>query len=208
LGMLDVILNLIAQVSLAIAVMYFFSRTRFFREIVNREFTGANRALLIVVLGLVSIYCTYSEVTLDSGAVVSLRDLGPIAAGLLGGPLTGLGTGLVGGIYRLYEGGFAAVPDAVSTVLIGFAAGVVYKLLKEKTATIPGAMIFAVAAECFLMLLTLLMARPFSEAVNTVKSDAVPMIVANALSAGLLMAVVRNLVRDNHGEVAEFRAKY
>jgi two-component system, LytTR family, sensor histidine kinase LytS len=105
-------------------------------------------------------------------------------------------------------GGFLAAPAAISTVAVGFAAGIVYKLVRDRMVTIPVTALFAALAECFLMALTLLMARPFSNALEAVKLDVISMIVSNGIGAGIIAAVVRNLVRENHGEVVEYRTKY
>jgi phosphoserine phosphatase RsbU/P len=201
---LEVIFRLIADLCLIIVVTYLLSRTRFFKEIVNQDFTPANRIVFLVVFGLLSIYGTYSEVNLNSGAFINLRDLGPLAAGLLGGPLVGLGAGLIGGIHRLWEGNFAAVPSAISTVVIGLAAGIIYNVLRGRLLKPWGAAVLAALGEAFLLGLTLLLAKPFDQALASVRLESLPMILANAIGAGLLIALVRHFVAQRQKEPSAF----
>jgi sigma-B regulation protein RsbU (phosphoserine phosphatase) len=203
-NVLDLVLRLLADLCLIIVVSYLLSRTRFFREIVNQDFNAANRIIFMLVYGLLSVYGTYSEVHLASGAFVNLRDLGPILAGLLGGPLVGLGAGLIGGIHRLWEGSFAAVPSAISTVVIGLAAGVVYNALRGNSPKPLAAVLLALAGQVFLLCLTLLLAKPFDQAVASVKLEAWPMILANGLGAGFLTLLVRQFVRQRQREPSAF----
>ncbi len=201
---LQTVLSLLADLCLIMVVTYVLSRTRFFKEIINRDFTPANRILFIVVFGVLSIYGTFREVHLDSGAFINLRDLGPMVAGILGGPLVGLGAGLIGGIHRLWQGSFAAVPSALTTVFVGLAAGVIYNLLRGNLLRPLGAAALALMGQVLLLCLTLLLARPFDQALASVKQEALPLIVSNALGAALLTALVRQFVRQRQKEPSAF----
>lgn len=58
-----------------------------------------------------------------SGAIANIRDLGPMLAGLVGGPVIGLGAGAIGGIHRYFLSGFTAIPCALATVIAGLGGG-------------------------------------------------------------------------------------
>jgi sigma-B regulation protein RsbU (phosphoserine phosphatase) len=195
-SIIDVILELLARFCLIIVVVYLASRMRFFREVIDRDFNTANRILMILVFGLLSMYGIYSAVTLDSGAVVTLRDIAPIVAGLIGGPLIGLGAGLIGGIYTLAVEGFGAGPFAIATVVIGLAAGVTYNVLRGRLMRVPGAIIFGVVAECFSLAMLIAIHRPFAEAADVARSSALALVLANSLGVGILMAVMRYLAAE------------
>jgi phosphoserine phosphatase RsbU/P len=200
----DIIIRLLADLCLIIVATFLLSRTRFFKEIIHEDFTPANRIVFMLVFGLLSIYGNYSEVHLSSGAFLNLRDLGPILAGLLGGPLVGLGAGLIGGIDRLWMGGFAAVPSAISTVIIGLGAGIIYNALRGRPLTPLGTMLYAAIGQAFLLALTLLLAKPFDQALASVKLESWPAIVANAIGAGLLVAIVRVFVTQRQKEPSAY----
>lgn len=78
-----------------------FMRSRFFNEIYEEHPKWTTRILLMVFFGILSIFGTISGLSVF-GAVVNIRDLGPMAAGLVCGPYVGIGAGIIGGIFRFY----------------------------------------------------------------------------------------------------------
>lgn len=117
-------------------------------------------------------------------------------AGLLGGPIVGLGAGLIGGIHRLFLGGFTCIPCALATVMAGLAGGIIYKWRKGEFVGIPGAILFAFLMESFHMGLVLLIARPFSQALEVVRLVSLPMILANTIGMAIFALIVSNLIKE------------
>jgi len=68
--------------------------------------------------GIFGIYGNISGFDLG-GAVISVRDIGPMLAGFGGGPLGGLFAGLIAGVHRLSMGGITAKACVVATCCIG-----------------------------------------------------------------------------------------
>ncbi|GAA3331753.1 hypothetical protein GCM10020331_089570 [Ectobacillus funiculus] len=64
-----------------------------------------------------------------ANAIANTRVMGVGIGGLLGGPLVGLGAGLVAGGIVIFLGGFTAFACAVSSILAGLAAGWVGKTI-------------------------------------------------------------------------------
>jgi len=60
--------------------------------------------LISPIFGSLVVYGTLRGIEL-SGAIANVRDLAPLVAGLLGGPITGTLVGLIGGIHRYILGG-------------------------------------------------------------------------------------------------------
>jgi sigma-B regulation protein RsbU (phosphoserine phosphatase) len=133
---------------------------------------------------------------LPSGAIANIRDLGPMIAGLVGGPIVGLGAGLIGGIHRYFLGGLTCIPCALSTVIAGLAGGAINKWRKGEFVGIPGAILFAFLMECFHMGLALLIARPFAEALQVVKLVSLPMILANTIGMAIFALILSNLIKE------------
>src|SRR4030042_752566 len=96
----DLLLDLVQKICVVILVTYLVTRSRFFTETLDGRFNFKNRLFLILVFGVFSIFGTYGGIELPSGAIANVRDLGPMMAGLIGGPVVGLGAGLIGGIHR------------------------------------------------------------------------------------------------------------
>jgi sigma-B regulation protein RsbU (phosphoserine phosphatase) len=190
----NILIDLVKTTCVIIAFAYVLTRTGFFTDVVDKKINFKNQLILILLFGALSVFGTYGGLTLPSGAIANIRDLGPMVAGLVGGPWVGLGAGLIGGVQRYFMGGFVCVPCAVATVVAGLLGGAIYKLRKGEFVLIWQAVLFAVVMELLHMGLTILIARPYQEALQVVKEVALPMIGANALGMGIFVFIIRNLI--------------
>ena len=192
----DLLLDLVEKICVVLVFVYLVTRTKYFSQVLDRQFDIKNRIILILAFGAFAIFGTYSGIKLPSGAIANIRDLGPMFAGLIGGPIIGLGAGLIGGIHRYFLGGFTAIPCSLATVIAGIACGIIYKCRKGEFISIYGAALFAVLMESVHMGLMLLIARPFSEALETVKLISLPMILANTAGIAISAFIVSNLINE------------
>ncbi|WP_292615026.1 SpoIIE family protein phosphatase [Methanobacterium sp. BAmetb5] len=149
----------------------------------------------MLIFGGISIYGSYSGVDIF-GAVANVRDLGPMVAGLIGGPIVGLGAGLIGGLHRLTMGGFTCIPCSLSTILAGVLAGIIYLANKKHFVGIGGAVLFSVLMESFHMILALILASPFSQALGVVEDLFIPMILANAMGMFIFALMISNRIKE------------
>ncbi len=186
---------LIEKTCVIVVLAYVVTRLNFFTEILDKKFTLKNQALMIIVFGLISIFGTYTGIDIF-GAQANVRDLGPMVAGLVGGPIVGVGAALIGSIHRLTLGGFTAVPCALSTLLAGLFAGLIYKFNNGKFIGVLGAVTFAILMESLHLLLALLMATPYSHALEVVEVLSGPIIFANALGMLVFAIMISNLIRE------------
>jgi len=193
------LLVLVEKACVIVVIAYVISRLEVFSEVLEGKFTLKNQAILILIFGAISIFGTYSGVDVF-GAMANVRDLGPMVAGLIGGPIMGLGAGLIGGLYRLSLGGFTAVPCAISTILSGLLAGLVFIINKRRFVGIFWAVLFAVLMESLHMLITLAIARPYSQALAVVEELTAPMIIANAIGVFIFAFIISNLLREKKTE--------
>ncbi|MGC9516165.1 MAG: PP2C family protein-serine/threonine phosphatase [Methanomicrobiales archaeon] len=189
------LLVLVEKTCVIVVIAYVISRLSYFSQVLEGKFTIKNQAILIIIFGAISIFGTYSGVNIF-GATANVRDLGPMVAGLIGGPVMGLGAGLIGGLYRLSLGGFTAVPCAISTILSGLLAGLVFIINKRRFVGIYWAVLFAILMESLHMLINLAIARPYSQALAVVNEISVPMIFANALGMFIFAFIISNLLQE------------
>ncbi len=190
----DILIDLIGTACVVIVFAYVVTRTRFFTAILDKQFSFKNQLILILLFGALSIFGTYGGIELPSGAIANIRDLSPMIAGLVGGPVVGLGVGLIGGIDRYFLGGLTCLPCSLSTVIAGLVGGVVYKLRKGEFVLVWQAALLAAVMESFHMGLVLLIVRPYAEALAVVEKVSLPMIGANALGIALFALIIRNLI--------------
>ena len=192
---IEMLVVLIEMICVVVVVAYVVTRTKFFREALKGEVTWKGGMLMVLLFGLLSIFGTFSGLEI-LGAMVNVRDLGPMIAGLIGGPFVGIGAGLIGGLHRLSMGGISAVPCSIATVLAGLFGGMIYLSAHRRFIGVKGAVMFAVLMEGFHMLLNLILVQPFSTAWDIVSSVSIPIIMANAIGMWAFSFIVTNHLRE------------
>lgn len=139
--------------------------------------------------GVFGIYGNISGFDLK-GAVISVRDIGPMLAGFTGGPLGGLIAGLIAGIHRLTMGGITAQACVVATCCIGLICGAVSKKWHKYIAKPYFALLLSALMEVFHLSIVLLMVKPFETAVDIVKQIAVPFIAVNTIGFVMMISII------------------
>jgi sigma-B regulation protein RsbU (phosphoserine phosphatase) len=173
-------LRLVANMCVIVGVAYLVTRTRYLQQVVQHQFTLLNRAVFILVFGTLAIFATYAGIPVP-GAIANVRDLGPMIAGLLGGPVIGLGVGVIGSVHRYFLGGLTGLPCSLAAILAGLFGGLIFLRREGKFIGVPGVVVFAALMESLHMGLILLLAEPYADAIAVVKTISVPMVLANAL---------------------------
>lgn len=189
------LITLLQMMCVIIVVAYLLTRSRIFPQILDGHPAVRVQILMIVLFGALSIYGTVAGIEFN-GAIINIRDLGPMLAGLLGGPVVGVGAGLIGAVHRLSLGGFTMYSCSLATVLAGLFGGLIWLARKRKFAGLTIAVIFAVAMEAFHMLLTLAICSPFEKALAVVETVSIPMIAANAAGMFVFAFIVENLQNE------------
>ncbi len=198
-SLIDLFISLINSMAVIIVVAYVITRSHFYTEILEKKLTPVNQLLLVMIFGVFSIYGTLSGIKVFD-AYANIRDLGPAIAGLIGGPWVGLGAGLIGAAHRFLQGGFTELACSTATIVAGLMAGLVYKWKRGEFIGVSGAVIFAIVVELVHMGLTLLLSRPFDQAVVVVKTVIGPMVVANAMGMGVFAFIISNLMKERATE--------
>ena len=133
--MFDLIIPVAWELFQIIAVItlcsYFIIRTDVFNRLIQENGSIKDKILIILFFGVISIYGTMSNIVLD-GSPANVRDLGPVIAGLCFGPWIGLGSAIIGAIFRYSFGGITAVPCTLTTLLAGTLAGIVWIINKKR----------------------------------------------------------------------------
>jgi len=193
---LNTLIALLELMAVIAVVAYLVSRANWFYDVCGRKITLRNGLLMVSIFGAMSVLGNYSGVEI-LGAIANVRDLGPMIAGLLGGPITGLAAGLIGGAYRYYMGGFTALPCSLATVLSGLFGGIVW-VWKKKLVGFVWATVFVFFVETFHIGLVLAIARPFSEAVAVVQVVYLPMTIGNCVGMAVFAFIVDNVINERN----------
>ncbi len=202
---LAVVLELFAQTEVFIFVFIeIATKLHPIKRVMYKRSKLKDYIVFITLFGLYSIFGTYIGTVGTSGAISNIRDLAPMIAGLVGGPVVGVAVGLIGGIHRLFLGGVTSIPCALATILAGLIAGLIFKYKKDKVLGIIPAILFAFAIELMHTGLVLIMVQPFAVALDIVLVTVPKMLVAVTLGMGVSIIVIHsNLEKDDKSITSE-----
>ena len=193
----SLLFQMIARMSMAATLGFILSQIRLFRKVRYRNVHWSDQLKLIVVFGLIGIGGTYVGIPV-SDALANSRAVGVMAAGLVGGPLVGVGTGLLAGGHRFLLGGFTAFSCALSSLMEGLLAGWVKKRFPNQPVTWEIALITGVIGETAQMLIILWTAKPYAQAVELVENIAVPMTLTNSIGLAVFMLIIKTIIEDQN----------
>jgi two-component system, LytTR family, sensor kinase len=203
---------LVEAMSFCLLVAYAYSKSPAFRPLRPDALRWRDRLFLFGFFAALSITGTYLGLPVR-GAIANTRAIGPVLAGILGGPLLGGAVGLAGGLHRLALGGFTAFACGLSTTVEGLVGGLVHLYVVRRSGperVFDPKVVFATtfAAEALQMAIILLVARPYQDAVALVQVIALPMMTANSAGAAFFMSILRDRMKmvDRVGAASGARA--
>ena len=172
-----------------------FMRSRFFNEIYEDHPKWTTRILLMAFFGILSIFGTISGLSVF-GAVVNIRDLGPMAAGLVCGPYVGIGAGIIGGVFRFYQGGPYMWTGLSAPILSGILGGIMYLANKRQFVPTWVAVVLIGLSETLISCYTLILVTKPSEFFTVVTTVAIPMIVFNVIGMFIFATIVHSILQE------------
>lgn len=196
------LLSLINSVAVIVVIAYFLTRSQIFVRVLEKNMTWKDQLFMVLIFGIFSIYGTLSGFPV-LGGIASIRDLGPTVAGLLAGPLVGLGAGIIGGIHRYLQGGFTALGCAIAPIMAGLLGGAAYLLKRKRFLGIGRAVLLMICIELLHMAIVIAITQPRDEAITLVKSVIPPMVAANAIGIAIYGYIMMNLLKERSLEKAK-----
>ncbi|MGM9925773.1 MAG: LytS/YhcK type 5TM receptor domain-containing protein [Bacillus sp. (in: firmicutes)] len=210
--MVELLPLMLERVGLLVILAFLLSRLKSFRQTIHNEHGKKEKAILITIFGIFGVISNYTGIQIEKGlinaqvwqvnvelegALANTRVMGVVIGGLLGGPVVGAGVGLLAGVHRLTLGGFTAVACGVSTMIAGIAAGFLGRKFDIKNSlSFKKAVAVGIVMEAFQMAFILMVAKPFSSALNLVEIIAVPMIVMNGFGTFMFMLIIKTMVSE------------
>jgi sigma-B regulation protein RsbU (phosphoserine phosphatase) len=201
-SVIPTLLSLINSVAVIIVVAYFITRSPLFNRVLEKSMTWKDQFLMVLIFGIFSIYGTLGGFPI-LGGIASIRDLGPAVAGLLAGPLVGLGAGIIGGVHRYLQGGFTALACGIAPIMAGLAGGALYLLRRNRFLGIGRAVLFMICVELLHMAIVIAISQPREQAITLVESTVFPIVAANAIGIGIYGYIMINLLKERSLEKAK-----
>ncbi|MBS4179564.1 sensor histidine kinase [Lederbergia citrea] len=211
--MFNLVPLMLEKVGIIVIVAFLFSQMKSFRKIIQNKHNTKEKVMLIFLFGAFGIISNYTGVEIaqntiaktgwlseiqPENALANTRVMGIVIGGLLGGPMVGVGAGLIAGVHRYMLGGFTAFSCGISTIIAGIVAGYLGRRRKQngKKITATFAVLIGMIMEALQMLIILLTAKPYEQAWNLVQLIGFPMIFVNGFGTLLFMFIIQSIMRD------------
>lgn len=179
--------NMIVKMSL-VTIIYVLISMSIWIAIDGKKMTNSMRFFIGLIFGICSIFSTHFGIDY-SHMLLNVRDLGPLIAGLYFDPISGLISGVIGGVERYIAGTyfqvgyFTRVACSISTILAGIFAYVLNtKIYKGEKPSPTSAFFIGAVMEVFHMYVVLITHRDdMTMAFYVVDACSIPMIVFSAI---------------------------
>jgi two-component system LytT family sensor kinase len=193
---MEILFRLTQAMAVFVVIAYLYCKSPLFKSLTADTIRARDRVYLYCAFSVLSILGTYLGIPVHD-AIANTRAIGPVLAGIIGGPVLGTAVGFTGGIHRYFLGGFTALSCGLSTTLEGTVGGVVHLYLARRNRLEDCfdprvAFVTAFGAEILQMAVILLVSRPYADALTLVKIIALPMILSSAAGAALFMSIIRD----------------
>jgi two-component system LytT family sensor kinase len=193
---MKLLFSLIQTMSVFLVVAYLYCKSPGFKPLTTDVLSVRHKIYLYFFFSIISMMGTYLGLPVHD-ALANTRAIGPVLAGIIGGPILGTAVGFTGGLHRYFFGGFTALACGASTTAEGFIGGLAHIYLVRTNRSgytfDPRVVLVTTAfAETIQMLIILLLARPYPDALALVKIIALPMIATSSVGAALFMSIIRD----------------
>ncbi len=196
--LLQMFSSLVDKAGLIIILAFAMSKMKPFRELVSKKnISIGDKIMLSLIFAIFGIIGTYRGIPIK-GALANSRVIGVFVGGLLGGPFVGILSGIIAGLHRwsIDIGGFTSIACAVSTLAEGIMSGLLSTKLYKSEHRWLFALTMGAVAEAMQMIIILLLAKPFSEALNLVEIIGFPMIIANSIGISIFIVITDSVFKD------------
>lgn len=209
--MIQLLPLMLERVGILVIFAFLLSRVQMFRALFEKDFEWKEKFFLICIFGMFGIISNYTGVEILMGnitthtwqteleinsALANTRIMGVAIGGLVGGPLVGLGVGLIAGIHRFTLGGFTAIACGLSTIFAGVATGIIGRKNNIQHHFTRKAIIIGISMEIVQMIFILVFAKPLENAFELVQIIAIPMIIINALGMLIFLFIIQNILQE------------
>jgi len=190
--------------SLFLAIIMMLNKTRFFNSaLAEKNLTTQHKLLIISIFSVIGILGTYWGIRTTYG-IINTRAVGVIVGGLLGGPVAGTVIGIIVGVHRMLSPITASsFESGMITILQGICAGLLSGWFKQQKKMWPYAYAIGFLFEAIHMVLLLVFAKPFTQALALVKAIAPSMLLTNPIAVALFTSVIEDNYRRQERSKAE-----
>ena len=202
---------LIERMLVIVVVLFIITKTDLFRKLIGGKATAVDKLWAVGLFGALSIYGVFRGIAVGD-LIFNFSAVGPIVAGLLGGPIVGGLAGLIGCVYRFAQGGSTAIGCSLAILIAGLIAGFAIHFWKGKVTVFKAAILTIVIELIHLLIIVPVCGLAFGtqtmpEVISTITSTLLPVTMVNTLGVALFAYFVKEYQVFAEGERKLFRRK-
>lgn len=211
--MFSLFILLLERVGLIIIVAYLLMNVPYFKKMMSERSNLSSQIQLLIVFGLFAAVSNFTGVEIrnneilssqifskisDDAVIANTRVLTISVAGLIGGPVVGIGVGVVSGITRYLIGGVDAYTYVISSALIGLTSGYFgYRAMtNNRYPNVLTGVILGAIMEVIQMICIIVFATNTEYALDIVKLIALPMIMINSLGVAIFLSIIISTIQQ------------
>ncbi|WP_042356806.1 LytS/YhcK type 5TM receptor domain-containing protein [Bacillus rubiinfantis] len=214
--MKEITIILFERLGLLLVIAFVLTRLPGFKSLLYREFDLKLSFVHAGVFGLFGIAGTMAGFVIDEGmishfdfvlsavekdqSVVSLSLVAVVIAGLLGGPVVGMGAGLVAGVHLIFLGGGGWLANGVVNPLTGVLAGLTARFFSQERVIAPLKALFIGVFPPILHMHLLLIFHP--DGGEIVDKIGLPLVLSNSLAIAIFTAMIGIVLKEQENEAA------
>ncbi|MCH4166209.1 MAG: histidine kinase [Megasphaera sp.] len=203
-------LEIIKNISVIAILMYLVTQCTSFRRAINQAgYSRGDRCILIAVFGLLSAVGNFLNVPFGQEVMAHTRLVGVIVGGLFGGPVVGIGAGIIGMIPRYFIsiGGKNVVLAAMAAnIIIGLFSGLVCLHFGARQISMKIAFVVAFISEVLLKMVILVLTIP-TYVFELEKAIAVPVVLSTCLGVLVSVYIIRDVFTEEDRTKAQAARK-
>lgn len=209
---------LFQRIGLLLVFVFIVTRIPSFRYLLDRELNFYTIIYHSMIFGLLGVAGVQAGVMVSHGEIISRlwvfrlgpeemlinSSLIPIAiAGLLGGPLVGMGAGLIVSVYVYFLGGELLLANILVNPLSGLLTGFTARFFSQERVISPAKALFIGMFTPILYMVLLLIFTPVpSETIQLVNIIGLPMVITDSIAIAIFMAMIRVALNEKEQEAA------
>lgn len=212
-------LQLLERMGVVLISTFLLTRIPLFRQLLDREINLLTTCYFSILFGIFGIAGTHAGVIIENGELVhkfwffSLADnqaiatsslVGVVIGGLLGGPVVGLGAGIISGVHLYSLGGLIALPTSVSLPITGVLAGLVARFFSQERVISPvKALFIGMFAPVLQMGITLIFTTHIPYSIELVNLMGIPLVITNSIAIAVFTTMIQVALQEEERSAAD-----
>lgn len=216
--MKEITIALMERIGLLLVIAFVLTRIPNIRTLLYREYSRKVIFIHAIVFGVFAIVSSHLGFLFTDGQiseqvivwnvkenelVISLSLIAVVIAGLLGGPLVGLGAGIIAGVHLALLGGLGFIANMLVNPLSGLLAGLTGRFFSKARVISPMQAVFIGVFPPILQMQLLLVLYPQNEnIVQFVNLTGLPLVLSNSVAIGIFTAMIGIVLKEQENEAA------